>query len=44
MTITSLIYITTITPSILEHAVSGLVSFVDFRGPEDNSFGTPTNL
>ena len=32
-----LIYIATITP-VLKHAMGGLVSFVNFRGPEDNLF------
>ena len=44
MTIISSIYIATITPSILKHAMSGLVSSVNFHGPEDNPFGSTSNL
>ena len=44
MTIISSIYISTITPSILKHAMGGIVSFVNFHGPEDDPFGSTTNL
>ena len=44
ITIISSIYIATITPSILKHAMGGLVSFVNFHGPEDNPFGSTTNF
>ena len=40
MAIISSIYIGTITPSLLKHAMGGLVNFVIFRGPEDNPFGS----
>ena len=44
MAIISSIYIATITPSILKHAMGSLVSFENFRGSEDNPFGSTTNL
>ena len=44
ITIISLMHIAAITRSILKHAVSGLVSFVNFRGPEDNPFDSATNF
>ena len=44
ITIISPVYIPTITPSILKHAMGGLVSFVNFHGPEDNPFGSTTNF
>ena len=37
-------HIAAITRSILKHAVSGLVSFVNFREPEDNPFDSATNF
>ena len=43
MTIIPVVCIITITPSILKHTMGGLVSFVNFRGPEDNPFGSTTN-
>ena len=44
MTIISSIYIATKTPSILKHVKGGLVSFVNFGGPEDNPFGSTKNF
>ena len=38
------IYVATITPPVLKHAVGDLVSFVSFHGPEDNPFGSTTNF
>ena len=44
MKIISPIYIATITPSNIKHAMGGLVSFVNFRGPHDNSFGNTKKI
>ena len=44
MTIISSIHIATITPSIFKHGMGGLVSFVNFRRPEDNQFGSTSNF
>ena len=44
MTIISSIYIASITPSILKHAMDGLVRFVNFRGLEDNISGSTKQL
>ena len=44
MTIISSIYIASITPSILKHAMDGLVRFVNFRGLEDNISGSTKKL
>ena len=44
ITIISSIFIATKTPSILKHEMGGLVSFVNFYGPEDNPFGSTTNF
>ena len=38
------VYIATITPSILKHAMGGLVSFANFHRPGDNPFGSTSNL
>ena len=40
----SSIHIAIITPSILKHAVGGLVHFVNFHGPEGNPFGSTRNI
>ena len=44
ITIISSIYIATITPSILKHEMGGLVSSVNFCGPEDNLSGSVANF
>ena len=46
MTISSIssIYIATITASNLKVALGGLVSFVNFREPENNPFGSTINF
>ena len=42
--IRSSVYIAIMIPSDLKTAIGGFVSFVNFLGPEDNSFGSTENF